>query len=271
MPFSITDIKITSFINKSVVRGFLGCHPNYSKKLEGVPSMIYLYVKTHTITGLKYLGQTSSHDPYKYKGSGVYWRRHLRVHGPHFTTQILLASEDPNDIKETGMFFSGLWGIVDSREWANLMEEKGNGVDSSTARAVALKRVENGTHPLIARNRTYATNNNARDRKGMTYDEIYGSEKAKELREHRSACNKQRWKDEAFRRNTAANISQTRKEKIAKGEIPIPRKGKVCSIAKSRRDEIRQGFQVSGMSKTEYAKLLNISVITLRMYLRTTY
>lgn len=233
--------------------------------------MIYLYVKTHTITGLKYLGQTSSNDPHKYKGSGVYWRRHLQVHGPYFTTQILLASENPTDIKETGVFFSRLWGVVNSKDWANLMEEKGDGVDSSTARAVALQRVQDGTHPLITRNRTYAMNNSARDRKGMSYEEIYGLEKAKELKQSRSVSNRRRWADQDFKRSTASKISQTRKEKIANGDIAIHNKGKVCPVAKKRRDDIRRGFEDSGMSKADYAKQLNISVITLRKYLRTTY
>ena len=39
-----------------------------------------LYVKTHNKTGLKYLGRTTQ-DPYKYKGSGTYWRSHLKKHG----------------------------------------------------------------------------------------------------------------------------------------------------------------------------------------------
>jgi hypothetical protein len=39
---------------------------------------IYLYVKTHNKTGLKYLGQTSQKDPHKYPGSGTRWRHHLK-------------------------------------------------------------------------------------------------------------------------------------------------------------------------------------------------
>ena len=40
-----------------------------------------LYVKTHQVTGLKYLGQTSKSDPHKYTGSGKYWLRHIKQHG----------------------------------------------------------------------------------------------------------------------------------------------------------------------------------------------
>lgn len=40
--------------------------------------MIYLYVKTHNITGLKYLGKTNNKDPHSYKGSGKYWILHCK-------------------------------------------------------------------------------------------------------------------------------------------------------------------------------------------------
>lgn len=43
------------------------------------------------------------------------------------TTQILLATESKDDIKETGIFFSKLWNVVDSLEWANLKPEEGDG------------------------------------------------------------------------------------------------------------------------------------------------
>ena len=42
--------------------------------------IIYLYVKTHRKTGLKYLGKTKK-DPFVYQGSGVHWKNHLNKHG----------------------------------------------------------------------------------------------------------------------------------------------------------------------------------------------
>jgi hypothetical protein len=94
---------------------------------KGVPAMIYLYVKTHNKTVLKYLGKTNSKDPHKYPGSGLYWTKHLKVHGIDYTTEILLATEDKEELKETGLFFSKLFNIVKSKEWANIMEEYGQG------------------------------------------------------------------------------------------------------------------------------------------------
>jgi len=89
--------------------------------------MYYLYIKTHNITNLKYLGYTSKPDPNKYKGSGIKWKSHLHVHGVNFSTTILLATENYEDIVLTGKFFSKLWNIVKSDEWANLKEESGDG------------------------------------------------------------------------------------------------------------------------------------------------
>lgn len=93
--------------------------------------MYYLYLKTHNKTGLKYLGKTEQKDPHLYSGSGKYWKLHLRKHGYDYTTQILLATEDKSELKETGLFFSRLWDIAQSNEWANLQEEKGDGGDTS--------------------------------------------------------------------------------------------------------------------------------------------
>ena len=68
--------------------------------------MYYLYVKTHNITGLKYLGITTSNSVEVYKGSGKYWRRHIRKHGYDVTTEVLLETKSHDELKETGVFFS---------------------------------------------------------------------------------------------------------------------------------------------------------------------
>ena len=68
--------------------------------------MYKLYVKTHNITGLKYLGKTNNKNPHKYRGSGTYWKRHIAVHGYDVTTEILLITDDYDELKETGKFFN---------------------------------------------------------------------------------------------------------------------------------------------------------------------
>lgn len=88
--------------------------------------MIYLYLKIHNKTGLKYLGQTKQ-NPYTYNGSGVYWQKHLKKHGINITTYILFVSESKQIITEKGLYYSKLWNIVESKEFANLIVESGEG------------------------------------------------------------------------------------------------------------------------------------------------
>ena len=99
-----------------------------SNDLKGIISMpIYLYVKTHNQTGLKYLGKTISSDPHLYQGSGTVWKRHIKKHGYDVTTEILLETTDTNTLKEAGIYYSNLWNIVESKEFANIVPEMGDG------------------------------------------------------------------------------------------------------------------------------------------------
>lgn len=87
----------------------------------------YLYVKTHNITGLNYLGYTASKDPHKYTGSGKYWLSHLNKHGFDYSTQVLHRCISKTAIKAWGLFYSKLWSVSESKKWANLMDEAGDG------------------------------------------------------------------------------------------------------------------------------------------------
>jgi len=99
-----------------------------SNSLQGTISMtIYLYVKTHNKTGLKYLGKTQSEDPHKYPGSGTYWRAHLKKHGYDYTTEIIHKCQNKEEVKKWGLYYTNLWNIVESNDWANLKEEIGDG------------------------------------------------------------------------------------------------------------------------------------------------
>lgn len=105
----------------------------YGFYLEGINrSMIYLYLKTHNKTGLKYLGKTTK-NPFTYKGSGKRWLRHLRVHGNDVRTEILFATEDPNDIIQKGLYYSDLWNIVNDKSFANIIPESGDGGNTSNS------------------------------------------------------------------------------------------------------------------------------------------
>jgi hypothetical protein len=106
-----------------------------------------LYIKTHSVTGLKYLGFTAKEDAHKYTGSGFHWRKHLKVHGKYYTTEILLETDDLQLIREQGTHYSQLWDIVKSDHWANEKPETGPGVIPTPAmvqKQLETKR-QNGT------------------------------------------------------------------------------------------------------------------------------
>ena len=95
---------------------------------------LYLMIKTHRVTGLKYLCKkvtTSDSKAISYKGSGTRWNNHLKIHGKQINTEIL-AKYDLDKINEFSQLcieYSNKFDIVKSNEWANLIEE--NGLDGA--------------------------------------------------------------------------------------------------------------------------------------------
>ncbi len=91
--------------------------------------MIYLYVKQHIVTGMKYFGMTRR-NPFKYNGSGKYWKRHVAKYGKDQIKTVEVYGFDEQSIcTEFALRFSHDNNIVESREWANLQLE--NGVDGA--------------------------------------------------------------------------------------------------------------------------------------------
>jgi hypothetical protein len=87
-------------------------------------------LKTHIITGLKYLCKTSTNDPtrpFTYLGSGKYWKRHLKKYGSNVKTEILQICESKEDLIIKGIYYSKLYNIVNSNQFANMVEERGDG------------------------------------------------------------------------------------------------------------------------------------------------
>lgn len=86
----------------------------------------YLYIKQHTATGLKYFGKTVQ-NPYTYKGSGKYWKKHIKKHGVDkvITCLVLGPYTNESQIEKDALLFSDSMGIVGSKEWANLVNENG--------------------------------------------------------------------------------------------------------------------------------------------------
>lgn len=139
---------------------------NHSNTLGSISMIIYLYIKQHSITGLKYFGKTKKINPFKYSGSGKYWKRHYRKYGKeHIKTLEIFGFDNQKLCTEFALKFSEENNIVRARHpngekvWANMMNENGlDGGDGSYLR-------------------------------GKSYEKIYGSKLAKEIKLKQSIAN----------------------------------------------------------------------------------
>jgi hypothetical protein len=94
----------------------------------------YLLIKTHNKTNLKYLCKCkNTKDPYMYSGSGNRWKNHLKVHGNDLTTEII-GLYTLEEFRKVGEHYSKKYNVVESTEWANLINEIGDGGDVSKYR-----------------------------------------------------------------------------------------------------------------------------------------
>jgi hypothetical protein len=88
--------------------------------------IIYLYIKQHSITKLKYFGKTTQPNPFKYRGSGTKWLNHINKHGKdHVVTLEVWGFDDPTICTDFALSFSTEHRIVESVEWANQIPEDG--------------------------------------------------------------------------------------------------------------------------------------------------
>lgn len=85
----------------------------------------YLYIKQHTITKKLYFGKTIK-DPIKYKGSGKYWKLHIKMHGKEYVETLWYCLFlDEEELSKFALNFSTQNNIVTSNLWANLKYEDG--------------------------------------------------------------------------------------------------------------------------------------------------
>ena len=132
--------------------------------------MLYLYVKQHTKTKLKYFGKTTR-DPYKYRGSGSYWKKHIRKHGvQHVVTIDLWAFNDQEKCTKFALTFSKNNNIIESNDWANLIDEDGRGGRGIPGRKQTLEERQKRSDALVGKPKTEAHKQKLRKPKRDTYN-----------------------------------------------------------------------------------------------------
>lgn len=105
--------------------------------------IIYLYVKTHSETGLKYLGKTTQ-NPHTYLGSGIDWKKHLKEYGKEHTTEIIKECQTNQELHQWGRYYSNLWNVAESAEWANRIPETGGGSNHTVERKELFRQQQLG-------------------------------------------------------------------------------------------------------------------------------
>lgn len=210
----------------------------------------WLYIKKHNITGLKYFGRTTNSDPFKYQGSGNWWRRHLRKHGNNVTTLWVQLYTDRNILKEEAIAFSISHNIVESKDWANLTIE--DGINGS---AKGRKR------PPIKDSTRQKLSDAAKLRASIPEKcNMYGKKHSEETKEKiRIAIkNKGPRSEEVKRKMSIANKGKTLSEETKK-KISEAGKGRKCPKSDDHRrklSEANKGKKISNETKQKISTAL---------------
>jgi hypothetical protein len=181
---------------------------------------IYLYVKTHNKTGLKYLGKTTKSDPHAYKGSGSEWKKHLREHGEDYTTKIIRECQTNQELNQWGRYYSDLWNVTESTEWANRIPETGGGSCGPEAAKKISQKLKGKKKPL--RTETHKENM-SKSTKGKPRPRS---------KEHQDAWNK------SSKENWATN-HERRSKTAAVGKANLGRKHSPETLEKKRQTMLR--------------------------------
>jgi hypothetical protein len=149
--------------------------------------IIYLYVKTHKKTGLKYLGKTTK-DPHKYLGSGIDWIKHLKKYGKDIHTEIIKECSSNEELNIWGRYYSKLWNIVNGQDdfgnkiWANIIPETGGSYmegNKQTPEHIS-KRVEKNT----GKKRTIEFKENRKGEKNHFYNRKHSEKTIQKMKDN---------------------------------------------------------------------------------------
>ncbi len=164
-------------------------------------SPIYLYIKRHKVTGLKYFGKTTKTNIQSYRGSGKYWQRHLKKYG-NITETIWISQPfyDKEVLTEFALFFSEIFNIVESDEWANLINE--NGLDGAP-KGVKVKGLKGKKNPMFGKKAEL----------NHFYGKKHSEETKKIISQKNSGKNNGNYGAKAFTQSTYQKLRQPKKNK----------------------------------------------------------
>ena len=96
------------------------------------PLYLYLMIKTHRLTGKKYLCKkqtTTDEKAIRYYGSGLKWKEHLNQYGKDVDTEIIYKCpvENKYEFRKIAIDYSKKFDVVNNTDWLNVIVEEGQG------------------------------------------------------------------------------------------------------------------------------------------------
>jgi hypothetical protein len=181
-----------------------------------------LLVMSHNVTGLKYFCKTADlRNVYNYKGSGLYWKKHLNKHGKDVTVGVMGFYTDYQRCRDAALKFSQENDIVNSDAWANLVLE--NGTDGA---------LNGSDNPFYGKSHTPEMTEHLRQQKiGKSVNK--GAYRSPENRAKISASLKGRKNPAVSKALTGRKLSEETKQKLSES-----RKGYTHSM--ETREKLRQ-------------------------------
>lgn len=183
-------------------------------------SIIYLYIKHCNCCGLKYFGKTTNRNPFKYSGSGVYWKRHIKEKS--ISTEDIWGFDNQEAYTDFALRFSKENNIVDSSDWANLRDE--NGLDGAPI----------GNTNNLGNKHSEETKRVMSVQKAGENNPFFGRQHTEETKKMMSVSHA----GYSHQKESKDKISKSYKEWLSKN--PHPKEGTLCS--KETKDKIRIGL-----------------------------
>lgn len=197
-------------------------------------------IKTHISTGLKYLCYTRvGGDYYKgYKGSGKYWRKYLKKYGDDIVTELIFETTDKEEFIKYARNKSIELNIVESKEWANLKLEEGDGGDTVSSKMW----VTNGVSEKYVDKKSIIEEGWIRGRHNCKFsDPKFQKEMSSRVSlETRGLAIKNAWNTGKCDHRDSSNLGSRNKEAAVKEKIRKALTGKRRS--KEQIDNLKEGF-----------------------------